>query len=172
MIMRIKSRKTSGRAAVNPDSSVSPSPELLGMDEAIRLLKTTRPTFYRWLRSGKLKGMKAGRQWRFYREEIQRFLTGDEPQIALTTGLGPLHHHLERRARALGIKPTTPSGELSVDATIRLMIRLCCQMRASGIHIAPQITSAGSGHVGVLRFRVDGVLHVAAEFDARLLPAI
>ena len=44
------------------------------MNEAISLLKTSRPTFYRWLRSGKVKGMKVGRQWRFYRDDIERLV--------------------------------------------------------------------------------------------------
>ena len=46
--------------------------EILDMMQAIKILKTTRPTFYRWLRSGKIKGMKAGRQWRFYKSDIER----------------------------------------------------------------------------------------------------
>ena len=55
--------------------------ELLTMQQAIELLKTTRATFYRWLRSGRIQGMKVGRQWRFERGEIRRFLRGEDRQV-------------------------------------------------------------------------------------------
>ena len=48
--------------------------DVVDMPEAIALLKTTRATFYRWLRAGKIKGMKVGRQWRFYRKDVERIL--------------------------------------------------------------------------------------------------
>src|SRR3972149_4970277 len=64
--------------------------DLLDMEQAIARLKTTRPTFYRWLRAGKLKGMKVGRQWRFYAGDIDGFLKGEEPQIELPADIGPL----------------------------------------------------------------------------------
>ena len=51
-------------------TDVGPPVGLLDMGQAIELLKTTRPTFYRWLRTGKIRGMKVGRQWRFERVEI------------------------------------------------------------------------------------------------------
>ena len=52
--------------------------EIIDMNQAVKLLETTRSTFYRWLRSGKIKGMKVGRQWRFYREDVERFLKGQD----------------------------------------------------------------------------------------------
>ena len=62
-------RGRAGRAArdIDPEGR-----ELLDMAQAIEMLRTTRPTFYRWLRAGKIKGMKVGRQWRFYREDVER----------------------------------------------------------------------------------------------------
>ena len=38
--------------------NIKQNDKLLDMKQAIKLLKTTRPTFYRWLRSGKIKAMK------------------------------------------------------------------------------------------------------------------
>ena len=74
----------------------SPSPDdsmkgkiVIDMNKAIALLKTSRPTFYRWLRSGKIKGMKIGRQWRFYREDIERFMKGEKPVIDLPAAITP-----------------------------------------------------------------------------------
>ncbi len=78
--------------------------EVLNMGQAIALLKTTRPTFYRWLREGKLKGMKMGRQWRFYRSDVEAFR--ESPDVGFAV-VGPLafsivvvEQHAERRAAA------------------------------------------------------------------------
>ena len=74
--MKQQKALTSTHAAIATD-------ELIDMEQAIALLKTTRPTFYRWLRAGKIKGMKAGRQWRFYRTDVERFIKGQQPRIEL-----------------------------------------------------------------------------------------
>ena len=78
--------------------------ELLDMDQAIALLKTTRPTFYRWLRAGKIKGMKAGRQWRFYRADVERFIKGQQPRIELVADIQPLIDALAVKLAAVGGK--------------------------------------------------------------------
>lgn len=53
--------------------------EVLNLEQAIAFLQTTRPTFYRWLAQGKVQGFKAGRQWRFYRRDLRKFLEFDDP---------------------------------------------------------------------------------------------
>ena len=78
--------------------------ELLDMEQAIALLKTTRPTFYRWLRAGKIKGMKAGRQWRFYRADVERFIKGQQPRIELVADIQPLILALTAKLTAVGAK--------------------------------------------------------------------
>jgi len=145
--------------------------ELIDMNEAISLLKTSRPTFYRWLRSGKVKGMKVGRQWRFYRDDIERFLKGQEPRIELPADIGPLIRNLRERVEKFGAKDVF-SGGGDVAHAVSLMIRLGIAMGASDIHITPHIREEAEGKVAVLRYRIDGVLHPVAEIDMRLLPAI
>jgi excisionase family DNA binding protein len=142
------------------------------MSQAIELLKTSRPTFYRWLREGKVKGMKVGRQWRFYREDIERFLKGQEPRIELPADLKPLIKHLRRRVEELGAKDVSPEGASDVIRAVSLMIRLAVAMNASDIHIEPHMREGAEGAVALLRYRIDGVLHPVAEIDMRLLPAI
>lgn len=151
------------------------------MGQAIEMLKTSRPTFYRWLRQGKVKGMKIGRQWRFYREDIERFLRGQEPRVDLPADLKPLIGALRAKVEALGARAVAPREADDVTRAVRLMIRLAVAMEASDLHIEPHRseTSAGAagtvrgqGAVAVVRCRVDGVLHRVAEFDIRLLPAI
>jgi excisionase family DNA binding protein len=142
------------------------------MPQAIALLKTTRPTFYRWLRAGKIKGMKAGRQWRFFKEDIERFLKGQEPRVDLPADLTPLIKTLRERLEQAGVKDFTPSGDTEVAQAVGLMIRLGVTMRTSDIHLGPYVRSGGQERMAVLSYRVDGVLNRVAEFDIRLLAAI
>ncbi len=140
--------------------------ELLDMDQAIAILKTTRPTFYRWLRSGRVKGMKVGRQWRFYREDIERFVKGQGPRIELAGDIGPLIRELRDRLGQIGAKAPPATGQEEVVEAVDLMIRLAVAMQASDIHLEP---GEGAMH---LRLRIDGVLHSGVTYDPRLHPAI
>jgi type IV pilus assembly protein PilB len=136
------------------------------MEEAISRLKTTRPTFYRWLRSGRLKGMKVGRQWRFLPEDIDRFLTGQGPRIDLPADIDPLIDALLARVRKAGGRPVACRDNDKIAHAVSLIVQLGLTMNASDIHIEPQEKAAQ------LRLRVDGPLHLVCEFDSRLLPAI
>jgi len=130
------------------------------------MLRTTRPTFYRWLRAGKLKGTKIGRQWRFRREDVERFLKGQEPQIDLVADITPLLDTLRKRLKGNGVGEEE-SHESELVRAVKLIIRLAAQMRATDLHIEPQPKG-----VATLRYRLDGVLQPIAELDMRLLPAI
>lgn len=57
--------------------------EYLDFDEAVRFLKTTPSTLYKWLQAGKVPGHKLGRQWRFLREELELHVSGKAPKIQL-----------------------------------------------------------------------------------------
>ncbi|MFC1712815.1 ATPase, T2SS/T4P/T4SS family [Candidatus Poribacteria bacterium] len=144
------------------------SDEIVDMKEAIKLLNTTRSTFYRWVREGKVKGMKVGRQWRFYREDIERFLKGEEPRIELSADIGPLIENLRQRLGIEAVDHTTDSVITAVD----LMIALASNMNASDIHLAPHTKEGNAGTTAVLRYRVDGTLQTVAEVDPRLMTAI
>ena len=136
------------------------------MDEAIAMLKTTRPTFYRWVRAGKLKGSKVGRQWRFHRKDIERFLQGEEPQIDLAADITPLLDTLRERLKEQGVaEPESAEGELAL--AVHCMIQLAARMRATDLHLEPQ-----PGGKASLRFRLDGVLHPVASLDIRLLAPV
>ena len=153
----------------------APSPgddELLDMSQAIAILKTSRPTFYRWLRSGKVRGMKVGRQWRFRREDIERFLAGQQPRIDLPGDLTPLIETLADRLRELGVEPATDTDADPPRHAGNLMIQLGVHNRASDIHLAPDTRQPSRGGMAWLRYRIDGVLYEVARFDLRLLPAL
>ena len=154
-----KAPKPAGKGAVE---------ELLDMDQAIKLLRTSRPTFYRWLREGKIKGRKLGRQWRFYREDIQRFLAGEEPRIELRADISPLMESLMAALAELDVKPEG-LREDDVVRVVGLMIWVAQARGASDIHIEPHMSTEAVARV---RIRVDGVMHLVAEFDIRLLAAV
>jgi type IV pilus assembly protein PilB len=145
--------------------------EVVDMATAMAMLGTTRPTFYRWVRSGRLQGMKVGRQWRFYRSEIERFLSGSAPRIELTADPAPLLTALAELSAKVGEPVPPPSGDPIADAVMQ-MVRLGLVARASDIHLGALICEPGSEAEGLLRFRIDGVLQHATPFDRRLLPAL
>ena len=145
---------------------------LIDIEEAIALLKTSRPSFYRWLRSGKLKGMKVGRQWRFYKKDIESFLKGEAPRIELAADISPLLDALEKALKEAGAKDIAPAAGDPAIAVVARTIRLAWLSRASDIHLTSHIPEGQSTPVGFLRVRVDGALRVVAKFDARLVPAL
>jgi excisionase family DNA binding protein len=165
-------RKAKSDQVAEPDAPPVQEDELLDMNQAIEILKTSRPTFYRWLRAGRIKGMKVGRQWRFYREDIERFLRGQEPRIDLPADIGPLNDLLQKRVTGLGGPAVHPPDGSEVMRAAWLMGRLAVLMRASDVHIEPHKRAGEDGAEGVLRYRVDGVLQPVATFDIRLLPLI
>jgi excisionase family DNA binding protein len=146
--------------------------DLLDAGGAIELLRTTRPTFYRWLRTGKINGLKVGRQWRFERAEIERFLKGEEPRIELRADIAPFVDELRERADALGAPALGLPEETAVKSAIAQVIRLGLIMHASDIHVHPLAEETGQARKAVVRYRIDGVLHSVTEFDIRLLAPI
>ncbi|MCX7012485.1 MAG: GspE/PulE family protein [Candidatus Sumerlaeota bacterium] len=142
------------------------------MDQAIALLKTTRPTFYRWLRAGRLKGMKVGRQWRFERSEIDRFLKGEQPRIELRADIRPLIADLEKRLGRKSPKAAPPAPENPLQRAVHLFLRLGASLGASDLHLQPHLDAQDSPTRAVARYRIDGVLHSLVEFDGRLLPPL
>jgi general secretion pathway protein E len=146
--------------------------ELIDMPQAIELLKTTRPTFYRWVRSGKIRGMKIGRQWRFYRDDIDQFLRGEAPRIDLPTDISPLIYELRGQLKKLGGVEPLMQADNDVQKALNLMVGIALAARASDIHIGPYMLKDDSEIVATMRLRIDGVLHQFAVIDMRLLPAI
>jgi len=142
--------------------------ELIEMDEAIKLLKSSRPTFYRWVRTGKITGMKVGRQWRFYKEDIERFLKGEAPRIALTADIKPLIKILAAQIKELGGKLPESEHRGGVEEAVLLTIALGALLKASDIHI----TSDSIQNRALIRYRLSGMLKEFAAFDLRLVPAV
>jgi excisionase family DNA binding protein len=176
MAARKSRRGASGAARGEEGRPAPPSAgggELLDVDQAVAALGTSRPTFYRWLRAGKLKGLKVGLQWRFHREDIERFLHGRPPRIDLPADVGPLLRGLREQLERLGEPVPAPTeGRDGAREAILLMVRLAVARRAGELHLAPHSVGRDRPRTAVLRLRVDGVLQVVTELDPRLLPAL
>lgn len=51
---------------------------VLTTEEAIKYLKVSKPTFFKCIRSGKIRAIKVGKGWRILLSELNRFLLGEE----------------------------------------------------------------------------------------------
>lgn len=143
--------------------------EVLSMEEAIERLRTTRPTFYRWLRAGQIKGHKVGRQWRFYAEDIERFLQGDAPRIDLPVGVGPLLAELAMRLQAcLPEEDTVPEVPETAEGLWNRLLLLAVTLQAEHLHLESLYASPGEPQA-VFRCRIGGQLQLITAFDRRLL---
>jgi len=49
------------------------------IDELALMLKVTYLTVYRWIRAGKLKAVKAGKQYRISQDMLNKFLKNKSP---------------------------------------------------------------------------------------------
>jgi excisionase family DNA binding protein len=48
-------------------------------DEAIEYLKISKPTYLKYIHTGRIRAIKAGNGWRVLRSELLRFLKGYKP---------------------------------------------------------------------------------------------
>lgn len=60
-------------------------PDYLNVEETADLLRVTTQTVYNMIRSGRLKGTKFGREWRFLRKNIESLLQPDTAIAARNT---------------------------------------------------------------------------------------
>lgn len=72
--------------------------ELLTVDEVAEFLRTSPNTIYRWLRAGKLPGVKLGKEWRIRKETLASKLTetntGSIKGQGFLDNIDPQHNHV------------------------------------------------------------------------------
>ncbi|MBI2265644.1 MAG: helix-turn-helix domain-containing protein [Armatimonadetes bacterium] len=84
--------------------------EMLNLEEAVAFLKTSKPTFYRRLRDGQVRGFKMGREWRFYRSDLVAFVeSSDREQEVTRKQLRQAVEFYTERLREKGINVGEPS---------------------------------------------------------------
>lgn len=96
--------------------------ELLTTQQLMNLLKVDRTTIYRMLKNGQLSGVKVGNQWRFSREDVDNFLSGNtsgEPSArelsppipVIPLGCVQVIQNVFAEVAGVGSVTTAPSGE-------------------------------------------------------------
>jgi type IV pilus assembly protein PilB len=132
--------------------------DLLSMEEAARVLGISKPTLYRLVSQGTVRGLKAGKQWRFRRDDLNAYLE-QTPTPVPPAPAAVLRPEIDffLGERRLGKEPGDFSGEGSADMLFDLVIENATVVGASDIHLEPSVNGAR------LRYRNDGLLHVVRE---------
>jgi|TARA_Y100000310_G_scaffold205188_1_gene205534 type IV pilus assembly protein PilB len=133
---------------------------LVTMDQAVKQLSTTRATFYRWLRAGRIKGFKMGRQWRFRQDDIDHFLDGGSPKIGLTVTPKPLIDALAAYAKL------DVNDEPSIESAANCLTVAAIKCGARHFHV--DLLGTDEGNRGTIRFRIDGLIEQICSYDVRL----
>lgn len=146
--------------------------ELLTLDEAVQFLSTSKPTLYRWLAQGELKGRKVGKQWRFRRADLVAYLNRDPltaataPEAAVETELAFFADELGKLNAAIPDEGELAAGETNLTLLAKRICALAVASRASDIHLEPVRQSDDAYYW--LRFRMDGLLHEIRRFPMSL----
>ena len=127
--------------------------------EVQQMLGISAPTFYRWLKSGKLVGTRAGRRWRFSRSAIEQLLAAPSTPSPIASML------LARlRQRTAGDSPEATVQTNEIESTLSdpaALARLALQQALAGsarsLHLEP---GAGGWQ---LRERINGRLTPAPQ---------
>jgi len=62
--------------------------EVLTTKEAVEYLRITRTTIFKLIREGRIKTTKAGRDYRFLKSELDKFLRGENEEPKISSGAG------------------------------------------------------------------------------------
>ena len=137
--------------------------ELLTLEAAANFLGVSKPTLYRTLSAGDLKGLKAGRQWRFDKADLIAYMNrspiefASAPTGVMNEELGFFQSELLKLGHE-GVEDQNKmlNGEESTNLLLNSIILLAVLSKASDIHLEPVKTDV-PGFLQ-LRFRVDGEL--------------
>ncbi|MHB9022868.1 MAG: ATPase, T2SS/T4P/T4SS family [Armatimonadota bacterium] len=144
----------------------TPEGELLSLDAAAEFLFVSKSTMYRLLDQGKLRGMKAGKQWRFRKEDLLAYLQRGPAALALAnlpievldTELDFLAGELAQAGSSIEASddPTLEGEAGKIAQLVRRMVWLLYARRGSDLHLEP-VWDAGEEYL-LVRLRVDGAL--------------
>ncbi|MEI6520160.1 MAG: GspE/PulE family protein [bacterium] len=150
--------------------------ELMSLAEAVKFLGISKPTLYRMLERGDVKGSKVGNQWRFRKADLTAYLNRDSLAVATA---GVQHDVLDEELAFFFRNIDTPipaineeedSREQKTIALTNSIIGYAISMRASDIHLEP-IRSENKTE-SLLRYRVDGVLHEIRRLPIEIYGAV
>ncbi len=163
----VKRKKSTADASEMPREK---GDDYLNFEAAMKFLGTSKPTLYRLLSQSRIKGLKVGRQWRFRREDLVAHMER-KPETVPDSALQDLETERNFLTELTGNKnyderEESYEGERCVIDIINRIIYYAVEQKASDIHL--QGVRKGS----LLRFRIDGVLHVVREMPLGLLPIL
>jgi excisionase family DNA binding protein len=162
---RLKSKNVS---ASNKQQKEEKQRGLLTMEQAIKRLATSRPTFYRWLRTGRLQGLKYGGHWRFDPVEIDRFKAGEEPRINLRSDPAPLIAKMIAELRRRTGKDVSAQKHAGIEGLCTLMAHMAMHLRSTEVQLIFCRTEASKEVQSLLRYRIDGETVTVMIMDERL----
>ncbi|OFZ51804.1 MAG: hypothetical protein A2381_00685 [Bdellovibrionales bacterium RIFOXYB1_FULL_37_110] len=145
---------------------------LIEMEEAIELLKTSRPTFYRWLKTGKIKGTKVGKKWKFQKDDVERFMKGETPKINIPVDIKPLLTELETQLKEMNITDIAPEEFDELETCVLYIMAITRAKNASDVHISVQKEEFGGETIGLLRMRIYSQLKIISKFNSKLVKPI
>jgi type IV pilus assembly protein PilB len=141
-----------------------PEQELVSLGEAAEFLCVSKSTMYRLLDQGKLRGMKAGKQWRFRKEDLIAYMQRGPAALALANlpievvegELAALAEELTKAGASTGESddPTLAGEAGKISQLVRRMVWLLKTWGGSDIHLEP-IWEAGEEYAR-LWMRVNG----------------
>lgn len=150
--------------------------DLLNLDQAAALLGVSKSTVYRLLDQGKVKGMKAGKQWRFRQYELLGYIERGPAALALAQlPISLLDTEVTFFTDALAAMQA-PLPEDRVDLSseegklrtlVMQMAQLVIARGASDLHLEP--VREGEKDLLLLRIRVSGLLQEIRRLPIGLL---
>jgi len=141
--------------------------DLLTLEQAMQFLGVSKPTIYRLVTQNRLKGLKAGRQWRFRRADLTAFLE-NRPEVMASAGSEDLDAQYQAAVAVLeksgeaAAENLDASEEQKLGAIINWLLISSLEAGASDIHM--EAVTGG----GLVRLRVDGVLSEWRRFSPAL----
>ena len=154
--------------------------ELLDLEAAADRLCVSKTTLYRMLDRGEVKGIKVGRQWRFRPADLDAYLSRGPVAVALAAlPVDVLDREIAVFAGKLAeagaeVPPVDDGGLDQWEArTLQLflaIVRLGLAWRASDVHL--EVVNEHDERLGLVRFRIDGVLHEVHRLPLRVHEAL
>lgn len=149
----------------NDNSSNAKGDNLLTMNQALEILKVSRPTMYRMLEQGKLKGKKVGNQWRFSQRDINGYINRGPVAVAFSNvsakdtikEINYFQDQLKLKGKDINITLSEIEDQGSlIESLAESLIFFSIASRASNIHL--EAFNENRENCYILRLRIDGVL--------------
>jgi excisionase family DNA binding protein len=75
---QIPDRRSGKERRLNGSNSANGNDDIFNTQQACRYLRISRPTFLKYIATGRIKAIKIGRGWRVFKSELDRLLRPPE----------------------------------------------------------------------------------------------